>query len=133
MIVTDVIVIFIIIALVLCIIYQDGWTALMYASRKGHMEVVKLLLDHGANKDLQDEVRIIYVVFYVCMYVCMYGWMDGWMDVSMNVKRLIHPHTRKHTYTYIYSYVYMCIYICTCSDVVVIVFVVNFVKSVSSL
>ena len=62
-IVSDVIVIFIIIVLVLCIIYQDGSTALMYASRNGHREVVKLLLDHGADKDLQDkEVGIIYVV-----------------------------------------------------------------------
>ncbi len=62
-IVIDVIVIFITIVLVLCIIYQDGGTALMYASQKGHKEVVKLLLDHGADKDLQNKkVGIIYVV-----------------------------------------------------------------------
>ena len=72
MIVTDVIVIFIIIVLVLCIIYQDGHTALMHASQDGHMEVVKLLLDHGANKDLQDNVCISYV-YYVCMDALMHA------------------------------------------------------------
>ena len=75
-IVSDVIVIFIIIVLVLCIIYQNGWTALIRATSNGHKEVVKLLLDHGADKDLQRKVSIIYVVS--CMYV--------WMVVFMNVK-----------------------------------------------
>ena len=36
---------------------QDGETALMMASREGHVECVKLLLDEGASADLSDEVR----------------------------------------------------------------------------
>ena len=68
MIVSDAIVIFIIIVLVLCIIYQDGWTALMLASQQGHKEVAKLLIDHGANKDIQNKVSVIYVVS--CMHGC---------------------------------------------------------------
>ena len=87
------IVIFIIIVPVLCIAYQGGYTALTTASEKGHKDVVKLLLDHGANKNLQDKkVRIIYVVS--CMYVCMYVWMDGWMDGCMYI--CICRHVRMH-------------------------------------
>ena len=78
-IVTDAIVIFIIIVLVLCIICQYGNTALIGASRNGHKEVVQLLLDHGADKDVQTKVSFIYVVslMYVCMYVRMVVFMHG--------------------------------------------------------
>ena len=31
----------------------------MYASRDGQLEVVNMLLQHGARVDLQDEVYII--------------------------------------------------------------------------
>ena len=30
-------------------IVRDGWTALMHAARDGHTEVVKLLIDNGAD------------------------------------------------------------------------------------
>ena len=36
---------------------QDGWTALMWASLRGHTDVVKKLLSSGAQVDHQDEVR----------------------------------------------------------------------------
>ena len=36
---------------------QDGWTALKVASFKGHQRVVELLLEAGANPDLQNKVR----------------------------------------------------------------------------
>ena len=35
---------------------QDGWTAVMRASRAGHMECVKVLLDMGAEVNIQDKV-----------------------------------------------------------------------------
>ena len=35
---------------------QYGETALMMASEKGHMECVKILLDGGADVNMQDEV-----------------------------------------------------------------------------
>ena len=35
---------------------QDGWTALIWACRNGHLEVVKVLLDQGAEKDAKDKV-----------------------------------------------------------------------------
>lgn len=36
---------------------QDGDTPLHYAARKGHEEVVKVLLEAGAIKDVRNEVR----------------------------------------------------------------------------
>ena len=36
---------------------QNGLTALMWASGKGHTGVVQLLLTSGAQVDLQDQVR----------------------------------------------------------------------------
>ena len=52
----------------------------MWASCNGHKEVVKLLLDHGADMNMQDEVSVtdmiymrdVYVMYvYVCVYDCM--------------------------------------------------------------
>ena len=40
----------------------------MLASKEGHKEVAKLLIDHGANKDIQSKVSVIYVVS--CMHGC---------------------------------------------------------------
>ena len=34
---------------------DDSETALMYAARNGHVEVVQLLLDVGVNKDIEDD------------------------------------------------------------------------------
>ena len=35
---------------------QSGETALHKASREGHVEVVKTLVDHGAAVDVRDKV-----------------------------------------------------------------------------
>jgi len=36
---------------------QDGLTALIYAVREGHTETVNLLMEAGADVNLQEEVR----------------------------------------------------------------------------
>ena len=36
---------------------QDGWTALMKASEAGQVEGVKVLLDRGAEVNIQDKVN----------------------------------------------------------------------------
>ena len=40
----------------LLIVWQDGGSPLMYASLKGHVQVVAELLQHGARIDLQAKV-----------------------------------------------------------------------------
>ena len=44
---------------------QDGWTALMKASKAGHIECVKVLLDRGAEVNMQNKVSgvIIHLVY----------------------------------------------------------------------
>ena len=41
---------------------QDGWTALMMASQAGHIECVKVLLDKGAEVNMQNKVRCHYTL-----------------------------------------------------------------------
>ena len=43
---------------------QRGWSALHVASEKGHLEVVKCLLEKGANINDKDEVRYISSIHY---------------------------------------------------------------------
>ena len=40
---------------------QDGWTALMVASHEGQVECVKMLLDRGAEVNMQNEVSGVIV------------------------------------------------------------------------
>ena len=42
--------------LTMSVITQHGYTSLMFAADKGKTEVVSLLLEAGANIDLQNEV-----------------------------------------------------------------------------
>ena len=37
---------------------QEGWTALMAASRRGHFDIVDQLLSHGADPDMKDDVKL---------------------------------------------------------------------------
>ena len=40
---------------------QDGYTALMYASENSNIDIVKLLLQAGADKNIQNKVRNVYM------------------------------------------------------------------------
>ena len=42
-----------------CSTTQDQKTALHYASEEGHHETVQLLLEKGADPNVQDEVRVL--------------------------------------------------------------------------
>ena len=43
----------------------DNWTALLCASKAGHLEVVEILIEHGADVEHRDMVRIVenYIFF----------------------------------------------------------------------
>ena len=47
------------------VLLQDGRSALHWASYKGHVKVVEVLLDAGAKVNLIDKVRL-YV--YMCVF-----------------------------------------------------------------
>ena len=49
---------------------QDGESTLMVASSRGHFEIVKQLLDKGAEVNHHDKVSYscIVVVMFACMY-----------------------------------------------------------------
>ena len=42
-------------------VWQDGWTAFVLAAQKGHGDVVRALLEKGANADLQSKVSLVCV------------------------------------------------------------------------
>ena len=46
------------ISLHMSVITQDGDTALMLAAREGMTDVVSMLLEAGANIELQDKVHV---------------------------------------------------------------------------
>ena len=41
---------------------QTGWTPLMKASRKGHVDIVRMLLETKAQVNTQEEVLTIHIV-----------------------------------------------------------------------
>ena len=45
---------------------QDGWTALMKASEAGKLECVKVLLDKGAQVNMQSKVSGVSITVLVC-------------------------------------------------------------------
>ena len=52
---------------------QYGWSPLMVASSWGHLEIVKLLLDKGAevnhlNKVSYSSIVVIMFKYFACMY-----------------------------------------------------------------
>ena len=66
----------------------------MRASDYSHKEVVKLLLDHGADTNMQDKVSVtdmIYMrdVYVMYVHVCVYDCMIKFMFVSLFVQMIV--------------------------------------------
>ena len=66
----------------------------MWASDNGHKEVVKLLLDHGADINMQRNVSVtdmIYMrdVYVMYVYVCVYDCMINVMIVCLFVELIV--------------------------------------------
>ena len=58
---------------------QIGNTALLYAAHEGHIDVVELLLAHGASVNLQNDVRmnvggkeLNYFALFICAVSCVH-------------------------------------------------------------
>jgi ankyrin repeat protein len=45
-------------------IYQNGTTALMYASEYGNFVIAKILIENNADKNIQDKVFFFFFVFF---------------------------------------------------------------------
>ena len=66
----------------------------MRASGNGYKEVVKLLLDHGADINMKDKVSVtdmIYMrdVYVMYVYVCVYDCMINFMFVCLFVQLIV--------------------------------------------
>ena len=48
------------------LLQQDEWTALHYASSKGHTDVVELLLNH--NADINVVTKVTYIMRMIVVY-----------------------------------------------------------------
>ena len=72
-----------------CFTTQDQKTALHYASEDGHHETVQLLLEKGADPNLQDKVSVLlksslyqYVPQHVIVHVYAHSDPNAWDSVS---------------------------------------------------
>ena len=57
--------------------YQNGWTALTFASYYGHLEVASLLVSRGADMNIQNKVStrigFVYKQIRMNMYITRNG------------------------------------------------------------
>ena len=42
--------------IITCLCFQDGWSAVMLATKNGHIDIVRYLGDHGSNVSYTKEV-----------------------------------------------------------------------------
>ena len=49
---------------------KDGWTALHYAVRQGVEQIAKILVENGANLDLQTQVLIFFFLILIFISFC---------------------------------------------------------------
>ena len=51
---------------------QSGWTALIFAAEKGHVDCARLLIDTGADKDARNNVRRWVLLCRVALLKCIF-------------------------------------------------------------
>ena len=63
---------------------KDGMTALHFAAGEGFEQIVKILIEHGSNVDLQDQVLIFFFISVVFshFFICCCGFIVGLFHVD---------------------------------------------------
>ena len=51
-------------------VLQDGWTPLYIASNRGHLDIVKTLIEAGANVNQTNKVSLSVELFVILQGVC---------------------------------------------------------------
>lgn len=55
------------------LVLQNGWSPLMVASEKGHLKVVNMLIEAGANISQSNKVGLILCMYiFMCVYKCLW-------------------------------------------------------------
>ena len=61
---------------------KNGWTALHYAADRGFEQIVKILVEHRSNINIQTKVFIFF--FFLKIFFCCNSWdllnCDGWVE-----------------------------------------------------
>jgi ankyrin repeat protein len=80
------------------VLRQDGKSALLWASEKGHVEIVKLLLGAKADVHGQDKVRtcVQTVLQHVSMYECCLRWLTLQPDLQNGYSALMRASENNH-------------------------------------
>jgi hypothetical protein len=102
---------------------------LLWATAKRQKIVLSILIDLGANLNLQEKVGntalvslcvslCIYVCIYICMYVCIYLCLYTHTYIYIYIYIYLYMFTYMYVYmhTYIYIYTFICIQMVACSD-----------------
>ena len=86
------------------LVYQDGKTALIWASYNGHEDIAIALAEKGADLNIKDNVSDC--------YLCVYDGGDDDDDDDAGVSATLI--TAICVYVYVYVYGYVCIYVSVC-------------------
>ena len=59
---------------------KTGWTALHYAAERGFEQIVKILVEHRSNINIQTKVFIFFFFFFATVELCWIVIGGGWWE-----------------------------------------------------
>jgi len=87
---------------------RAGETALLFAAREGHADIVKVLIDFKADLAARDP-KVFLCTLCVCVYICTNMYTYVYIYVNMNICRHTHSRTLGNMYEigiFIYMHMY---------------------------